>query len=167
MSQREKTNIEVFVKTWRRLMERKSDPGDSFDAVINRVLDAVEAEREAAASEDEQQIEAAASEDDQQIVDDPDPVEEILDEWGPTYHGTPDETKRDAARQALELLQERGEAYRGLITAAQGEDLPDPDVVEDSFWQLYVRPAFKQGVELGYIEFDENTRPQKYRWTGR
>lgn len=37
--EREKTNIEVFLDTWRRLNSLKRGPGDSFDDVINRLID--------------------------------------------------------------------------------------------------------------------------------
>jgi predicted CopG family antitoxin len=36
---REKTNIEVYQETWRRLNLLKESPGDSFDDVINRLID--------------------------------------------------------------------------------------------------------------------------------
>lgn len=38
----EKTNIEVYNETWRRLNSRKRGPNDTFDDVISRLLDAVE-----------------------------------------------------------------------------------------------------------------------------
>lgn len=36
---REKTNVEVFDDTWARLNALKRHPGDSFDDVINRLID--------------------------------------------------------------------------------------------------------------------------------
>ena len=41
-SDREKTNIEVYRETWRRLNLLKEEPGDTFDDVINRLIDARE-----------------------------------------------------------------------------------------------------------------------------
>lgn len=38
-SDNEKTNIEVHRETWRRLNHLKEEPGDSFDDVINRLID--------------------------------------------------------------------------------------------------------------------------------
>ncbi|WP_449329041.1 DUF7557 family protein [Salinigranum rubrum] len=38
-SDQEKTNIEVYRETWRRLNHLKERPGDSFDDVINRLID--------------------------------------------------------------------------------------------------------------------------------
>lgn len=43
-SNEEKTNIEVYRKTWRRLNMLKEHPGDSFDDVINRLIDEVESD---------------------------------------------------------------------------------------------------------------------------
>lgn len=40
----EKTNVEVYRETWRRLNMLKEHPGDSFDDVINRLIDAYENE---------------------------------------------------------------------------------------------------------------------------
>lgn len=34
----EKTNVEVSRATWKRLNELKQAPGDSFDDVINRLI---------------------------------------------------------------------------------------------------------------------------------
>jgi predicted CopG family antitoxin len=39
---REKTNIEVYRETWQRLNHLKERPGDSFDDVINRLIDEYE-----------------------------------------------------------------------------------------------------------------------------
>lgn len=39
----EKTNIEVYRETWRRLNSLKQGPGDSFDDVINRLIEESEA----------------------------------------------------------------------------------------------------------------------------
>lgn len=36
---REKTNIEIYQETWRRLNSLKLSSGDSFDDVINRLID--------------------------------------------------------------------------------------------------------------------------------
>jgi len=41
-SDREKTNVEVYRETWRRLNMLKEEPGDSFDDVINRLIDSYE-----------------------------------------------------------------------------------------------------------------------------
>lgn len=38
----EKTNIEVYRETWRKLNMLKQNPGDSFDDVINRLIEAYE-----------------------------------------------------------------------------------------------------------------------------
>jgi predicted CopG family antitoxin len=43
-SDQEKTNIEVYRETWRRLNLLKEKPGDSFDDVINRLIDCYEDE---------------------------------------------------------------------------------------------------------------------------
>jgi predicted CopG family antitoxin len=43
-SDQEKTNIEVYRETWRRLNMLKEHPGDSFDDVINRLIDAYDEE---------------------------------------------------------------------------------------------------------------------------
>jgi len=37
---REKTNIEVYRETWQELNMLKERPGDSFDDVINRLIEA-------------------------------------------------------------------------------------------------------------------------------
>lgn len=39
---REKTNIEIYRDTWRRLNSLKEGPGDSFDDVINRLIEQAE-----------------------------------------------------------------------------------------------------------------------------
>lgn len=36
---REKTNVEVYRETWQKLNELKQGPGDSFDDVINRLIE--------------------------------------------------------------------------------------------------------------------------------
>jgi len=41
---REKTNIEVYRDTWRKLNMLKEEPGDSFDDVITRLIECYERE---------------------------------------------------------------------------------------------------------------------------
>lgn len=38
----DKTNIQVYRETWQRLNQLKTGPGDSFDDVINRLIDEYE-----------------------------------------------------------------------------------------------------------------------------
>lgn len=40
-----KTNIEVTKETWRELNQMKEGPGESFDTVINRLLNNMEAKQ--------------------------------------------------------------------------------------------------------------------------
>jgi len=155
-----KTNIEVFLDTWSRLKDRKERPGDSFDDVINRALDEIE-------DDADEEAENRTNEADAQEQVPEDPIEEILDEWGPTWYGSPDETKQEVGRAALELLRDRGEANRGLIRSLKGSELPNADVTQDTYWQSYVRVAYVHGCKLGYIELEEDRRPQRYIWVGR
>lgn len=157
MAQKQKTNVEVFVSTWRRLLERKTGPGDSFDSVINRSLDKLE-EIEGDHTDD--------SDDEQQSTDERDSIEEIVEELDPQRYGEPNQEKREVARAALELLRDQGQAHRKAVQEEQGQRLPDPDVASPTYWQQYVRPAFKQAVELGYVEFREHERPKGYFWVG-
>jgi hypothetical protein len=159
MAQQQKTNIEVFVSTWRRLQERKTGPGDSFDTVINRSLDKLEE------FEDESD-DAGDTNDEQHSDDELDPIEEIVEELDPQRYGKPDQAKREVARAALEFLRDRGHAHRNVVQEEQGENLPDPDVAPATYWQQYVRPVFQEAAELGYVEFREDERPKGYVWIG-
>lgn len=159
MPQQQKTNIEVFVSTWRRLQERKTGPGDSFDCVINRSLDKLEQ------FEDERD-DADDTTGEQHSGDELDPIEEAVEELDPQHYGESDQPKREAARAALEFLRDRGQAHRNVVQEEQGEHLPDPDVAAATYWQQYVRPAYKQAAELGYVEFREDKRPKGYVWIG-
>lgn len=160
MTDNEKTNVELFVSTWQQLSDRKTGPGDSFDDVINRLLENSEN------SQNEYVDEAVNADDKQQSVDKLEPVEEIVKELNPQSYGSPDQEKREIVSAALELLRDQGHAYRKVIQDEQGERLPASDVVSATYWQEYVRPAYQLAVELDYAVYKEASHPKKYVWVG-
>lgn len=151
----EKTNIEVTLRTWQDLNRRKRGPGESFDDVIQRLLN------------DE-------ADTDSSTTDEPDtgadtPAETVTPETVAarvaTAEGLNEERERSLAA-ALRFLreQEDGEAKTKDIVAAAYAEVPtynDEDSWRSNLWNQ-VGGALQ---ETGAVELENKSRGE-WRWVG-
>jgi predicted CopG family antitoxin len=133
------TTIQITTETWRDLNQRK-EPGDTFDDVIQRLLDSGEPDVEVRSEQPERHEDTHARD------DDVDRVEEIVAEVSASWEDAPErlEARRDAARAALRLAFERGSLSR---SEALRDIKPNHEVEgqnDTTWWKKNVQPMLRE-----------------------
>lgn len=140
------TTIQIGINTWQVLNTRKQ-PGDSFDDVIQRLLEQVETRG-----------------DDRGITTDNGMIiAEIIWEWEPGRGPEEREERRKVGYESLKWLRRRGEATRSDFFDALYKSHNPANVSEQSWWRRSVRPLLNLARERDIVEFQEGSKI--WRWT--
>lgn len=164
----ETTTIEVSKDNW-QLLNRRKEPGDSFNDVISRLLGDDEhpqptpnARADHADNQDESQLLEDLLETD--VVQDVPDLDDVVEQTARNWQSSIDE-RTQAARAALQWLQQDG----GPASASDIQDalLPENSVAnqnQQTWWKKTVRPVLKSAVDAGLIEYRKGHHD--YTWTG-
>lgn len=140
------TTIQIDINTWKALNSRKK-PGDSFNDIIQRILEKTEANR------DDDRVRSANSM----------AIAELIWEWEPGRGPEEREERRKVGYESLKWLSHQGEATRSDFYDELYESHNPANVSEKSWWRRSVRPLLNLGRERGIVDFQEGSKI--WRWT--
>lgn len=141
------TTIQVGFDTWKELNKRKQ-PGESFDDVIQRILLTQEPN----------------SSESGELGPKEERIAQVIENWTPGRNSDEQNERREIGFKSLIWLSEQGSAKRSeFIQFLYGESGLE-GVSEDGWWRRVVLPPLQLAKSRGLVDFEEGSK--KWIWIG-